>query len=166
MRPMSSFGRPLVSFCRVARIHAQVGAPGVVADGEHPLPGLAAVGGLVDAAVAAGRPQRPLGGDVDDVGVARIDHDAGDVLRALEAEVLPVPAAVGRPVDAVAVGDAALAVVLAGADPDDQRVVGVDGDAADRVGALAVEDRLEGGAGVDGLPHAARGGGGVGGGGG
>ena len=53
-----------------------------------------------------------------------------------------------RLVDAVAVADAALAVVLAGADPDDARVLRVDRDAADRVGALAVEDRRPGGAGV------------------
>ena len=37
------------------------------------------------AALAAGRPERTLGGDVDGVGAARIDQDAGDVLALVEA---------------------------------------------------------------------------------
>ena len=51
------------------------------------------------------------------------------------------PAAVDRLVDAVAVADAALAVVLAGADPDRERILRIDRHAADRVRALPVEDR-------------------------
>ena len=79
------------------------------------------------------------------------------MLGVLEADVLPGLAAVDRPVDAVAVGDAALAVVLAGADPDRERVLRVERDAADRVRALAVEDRRPGRARVGRLPDAARG---------
>ena len=132
--------------------------PVSLADLEHPLPALAAVDGLVEAAVAAGGPQRALGGDPDDVGVPRIDDDACRCARNPPVRpVLPAGAAVDRLVDAVAVGDAALAVVLAGADPDRQRVVGIDGHAADRIRALTVEDRREGGAGVGRLPDAARG---------
>ena len=67
-----------------------------------------------------------------------------------------LPPSIGL-VDAVAVADAALAVVLAGADPDDVRVLRIERDAADRVRAFAVEDRRPGGAGVGGLPDAARG---------
>ena len=130
---------------------------GVLGDREHRRPGLAAVGRLVEAAVAAGRPERALRRDVDGVRVLRVDQDLADVLGALEADVLPALAAVLALVDAVAVADAALAVVLAGADPDDVRVLRVDRDAADRVGALAVEDGRPGGPGVLGLPDAARG---------
>ena len=72
---------------------------------EHLRPGLAAVGGLVEAAVAARRPQRALRGDVDRVAVLRVDDDAADVLGALEADVRPRPAAVLALVDAVAVAD-------------------------------------------------------------
>ena len=75
----------------------------------------------------------------------------------LQPDVLPGLAAVVALVDAVAVADAALAVVLAGADPDDVRVLRVEGDAADGVRTLAVEDRRPGGAGVGRLPHAAGG---------
>src|SRR6185369_1983806 len=130
---------------------------GVLADLQHLLPGLAAVGRLVEAAVAPRAPQRPLRRHVDDVRVARVHDDLADVLARLEPDVLPRGAAVVGPVDAVAVGDTALAVVLTRADPDDERVLRVEGHAADRVRPLAIEDRAPGGPGVAGLPHAPRG---------
>src|SRR5207253_7121363 len=122
-----------------------VGDAGVFADVEDLLPELAAVGGLVEAAVATGRPERALRGDVDDIAVARIDDDLADVLGFGEADVLPRLAAVVGAVDAVAIADATLAVVLAAADPDGLGVFGVEGDGADGVGALAVEEGVPGG---------------------
>src|SRR5262249_25533373 len=74
-----------------------------------------------------------------------------------KADVLPRLAAIVGAVDAIAVADAALAVVLAGADPDGFGVLGVEGDGADGVGALVVEEGVPGGAGVGGLPDPARG---------
>ena len=66
---------------RDLRIHHHVGAAGVLADLDEALrPGLAAVGGLVEAALAAALPQRTGRRHVDHVGIARVDHDAGDVL--------------------------------------------------------------------------------------
>ena len=120
-------------------------------------PGLAAVGGLVEAALAAALPQRAGRGHVDHVGIARVHHDAGDVLGELEADVAEGAAAVFALVDAVAVGDAALVVVLAGAHPDDGGILGIDGDPADGIGAVVVEDRGPGGAVVGGQPDAAGG---------
>ena len=52
----------------------------VGADRQHRLPGLAAVGGLVDTTVAPRRPQRTNRRDVDGVRVARIDDDVANVL--------------------------------------------------------------------------------------
>src|SRR5262249_12278941 len=118
----------------VARVHDHVGDAGVLADVEDLLPELCAVGGLVEPAGAAGGPEGLLGGDVDDVGVARVDDDLADVLGGGQADVAPGLAAVVGAVDAVAVADAALAVVLAGADPDDLGVPRVEGDGADGVG--------------------------------
>ena len=117
----------------IARIEDHVGDAGVVADREHLLPVLTAVGGLVEPAVAAGSPERPLGGHVDDVRVPWVDDDLADMLGLLEAHLLPAFAAVVRAVDAVAVADAALAVVLPGADPDNVRVFLVQDDDADGV---------------------------------
>src|SRR6185312_10348256 len=85
----------------IARIHDQVAGAGVLGDGEHVFPGGAAVGGLEHAAVAARAPERSLGGDIDGVGVARIDDDAADVAGILESHVAPGGAAVVGAVDAV-----------------------------------------------------------------
>src|SRR5205807_10258287 len=102
----------------------------------------------------AGSPERSLGRDVDGARVARVDEDLADVFGRLETQVLPALAAVVGTVDAVAIADAALAVVLAGADPDDVRILGIEDDGADRVGAFVVEDGRPGDAGVVGFPDA------------
>ena len=141
----------------VAGVHDDVGHARVLVDREHGRPGLPAVCRLVEAAVAAGSPQRALGRHVDDVRVLRVNEDLADVLGGLEAHVLPALPAVLAPVDAVAVADAPLRVVLARAHPDHVGVPRVDRDAADRVRPLAVEDRRPGRAAVVGPPHAAGG---------
>src|SRR5205807_1887611 len=58
----------------VLRIEHDVADSRVVTDVKHALPLRAAVDRLVEAALAAGGPQRALRGDVDDVRVARIDQ--------------------------------------------------------------------------------------------
>ena len=141
----------------VARVEQHLVDPGVFVDLEHALPALTAVEGFVQSAVPTGQPERPLRRHVDDVRVSWIDDDLADMLGLLEADVVPALSTVGRFVDAVAVGHRALTVVLARADPDDVRVLRVQGHATDGVGALVVEDRRPGRAGVVGLPHSARG---------
>src|SRR6266446_10166568 len=81
------------------------------------------------------------------------------MLRRFQADVLPALAAVIGAVDAVAVTDAALAIVFAGADPDDIRIPGIERDNADGVGAFIIKDWSPGGARVGCLPNAARSGG-------
>jgi hypothetical protein len=117
----------------IARIEHHLVDAGVVVHVQDAVPRLAAVGGLVEAAIAARAPQRALGSGVHHVAVARINCDLPDVLGVLEPDVRPRLAAVGGPAHAVVVGDAALAVVLAGARPHGERIVRVDRDAADRV---------------------------------
>ena len=58
----------------------QLGRAGVVVDVEDAAPGDAAVGGLVDAALAAGRSTVAQRRDVDDVEVHRVDDDPRDLL--------------------------------------------------------------------------------------
>src|SRR5438105_2547298 len=94
-----------------------------------------------------------------------MDDDLADLEGLLEAHVLPSLAAVGRFVDAVAVGDRVARVRLSGADPDDVLVRRGDADIADGDGALLVElmierdtvvDRLEQSAGRRGNPVGAQ----------
>src|SRR5439155_3934293 len=67
----------------------------------------------------------------------------------------PRSAAIVTFVHAVTVGDGSLRIALAGPDPDDVGMLRVDGDPADRVGALFVEDRLPRRAAIGRLPDAA-----------
>ena len=128
---------------------------------EDAFPGLAAVGGLVQPAIPARAPQRPLRAATKTVSESRGSTMA--IMPMCSDSFSPTffqlaPPSVGL-VDAVAERDAALAVVLTGAGPDDVRVVRIEPQAADRVRRLAVEHRLPGRAAVGGLPDAARGGG-------
>ena len=143
---------------RFQRAHGQHAAAGrSIAARQHFAPRLAAVAGLVDAALVVVVPQMAGGTRVNRVAVLRIDQDPGDVLGILQADIGPVLAAVGRFVDAVADRDAVAHPGLAGAHPHDLRIGGIDGDGADRLHVRLVEHRLEGGAAVDRLPHAAAG---------
>src|SRR5262249_44756736 len=141
----------------IARVHEDVRAAGVLADLDEALrPRLPAVGGLEQAAVAAALPQRTGRCHVYDVRIFGVDHDARDMLGLLQSHIAPGAAAVLALVDAIAVGDAALIVVLAAAHPNHRGILGVDGDSADRVGALVVEDGRPGGAVIVSKPDAAR----------
>src|SRR4029079_2959169 len=81
---------------------------------------------------------------------------APDVPRVREARHLPGVAAIGGLVDPGSPRRALAVVVLAGAHPDDVRVVRRDGDVADRHDVvLIVEEDLPGGAVVRRLPEAA-----------
>ncbi len=143
---------------RVRGVDRQVAGAGLLVDVEDLLPGLPAVRGLEDAALRVLPPLAPQGGDPGDVGIGRMEDDAGDVLGAVEPHVGPGLAGVERAVDAVADRGAVAQVPLAGAHPDDVRVPLEDGDGADRVHRLVVEDRQPGEAAVPRLPDAARGG--------
>ena len=147
--------RARVHDVRALRIERHVGDARVLVDRERGGPRLAAVGRLVEAALAAFREERPLCGDPDDVRIAGIDDDAADVLGRLEADARPRLARVRGLVDAVAEVRAALARVFARAEPEDVRVPGIDDDAAQRERSVVLEDRLERDAAVHGLPHAA-----------
>src|SRR5439155_12028867 len=143
-------------------IHRHHGASGGrIGSLQDLAPRLAAVRRLVDAALVRVAPELARDAHVDGVRFGGVDEDLGDALGLLEAEVGPVLAAVRGSVDAVPDGRAVPRPRLTGADPDHLGVLRVDRDRADRLDRLLVEHRLEGGAGVDRLPHAAAGGAGV-----
>ena len=148
------FIRRRVQHRRVLRVHHEIDDADLGADVEHLLPRGAAVHRPKHAAFLVLRVEVAHRGDVHDVGIRRMDRDARDVVRVLEAHVLPRLARVRRLVDAVARIRAARREGVARADPDDVRVRGRYGDVANRELALPVEHRLERRAVVGRLPHA------------
>src|SRR5262249_41528680 len=118
-------------------------------------PRLAAVRGLVEAALVTVAPKLARRADVDRVRVAPIYQNLCDAFGLLQSDVGPILAAVRGFVDAVANRDAVAGPCFAGADPDDFRVLRINRDRADGLDRLFVEDRLECRAAVDRLPHAA-----------
>src|SRR5215831_2587224 len=73
-------------------------------------------------------------GDVDDVGVGRMDLHAADLAGVSQADVRPCLARVGRFVDAVTGREIATQASLAHPDVDDVRIRLRDGHGADRAG--------------------------------
>ena len=141
----------------IRRIHGDINHARVFADSEHRLPGLAGIGRFIEAAVAAGSPERAFCRHIHHFAIAGINHNPSDVLGFFQPHILPGLAAVFRAVHAVAVSNAALAVALAGAHPYDGGVVGIECDPAHGVRAFPVENRSPGGAVIHRLPHSARG---------
>src|SRR5215470_2657649 len=101
----ASLIRSTVNRVRIVWIDGDVGDACVLADAENALPGLAAIGGFVEATLAARSPQRTLRCDVNDVRVFRIDRDAADVFGSSESDVAPRAPAVVRFINSVAVRD-------------------------------------------------------------
>ena len=132
------------------------GDTGVIVRFQADLPAGTTVSGREQAAFAARRPQRTLRRDMNGAAVTGVDEDVGDVFGGVQAHVVPRRAAIEAAIHAGAPGHMAAADRLAGADPHRFGTVGVDGDAADRIRLLMLEDRRPCRACVGGLPHAAR----------
>src|SRR2546421_1236184 len=130
-------------------------ARGEVRTREDQVPALAAVGRLVEPAIGTVAPELARRAGIDHVGVARIDGDLRDPLGLLQPHAGPALAAIDRLVDAVSDGNGIASPGLAGPDPDDLRVPGIDLYRSDRLDRLLVEDRLERRAAVLALPHPA-----------
>ena len=133
--------------------------PGVFGDIENSLPTVPSIGGPVQAPISPGRPEWSLCGDEHGFRVAGIDPDLADVPRVLEPHIFPGLAAVDGFVNAIAVGHAALRIVLTCPDPHDVGIIRIELDDTDRIRSLAIENRCPGDAIVVGLPEITRGGG-------
>src|SRR5262249_22214164 len=118
-------------------------------------PCLAAVRGLVEAALVTVAPELARSADVYRVRVARVYQNLCDAFVLLQSDVGPVLAPVRRFVDAVANRDAVARPRFARTDPDHFGVLRINRDRADGLDRLFVEDRLECRTSVDRLPHAA-----------
>ena len=141
----------------VRRVHHQVPDPRALVHVQHALPALAAVGGLVDAALLPVAPRRPHGADVHRARVVGVHDDAVDALRPFQPHVPPGVAPVEAPVDAVADARRVARVPFPGSRPHHVRVRGRDRHCADPQHRLLVEHRAPGEPSVAGPPHAAGG---------
>ena len=88
---------------RIVGVHRDVDRARALVPVEHALPRLAAVARAEDAALGVGPMRVPERRDVDGVGILGMDAELADVARALEPEVRPGLARVGRAIHAVAV---------------------------------------------------------------
>ena len=127
---------------RVVQVHHQVHHARERVGVEHLLPGLAAVGRLVNAALRARLPEVAQRRHVGDVGVFRMNANAPDVPRLFQTKMSPRLARVGAAVDAVPPRGALAVVLLARPGPEDVRVRGGDGEVAEGAHRLPLEDRL------------------------
>src|SRR5579864_2763157 len=148
--------RRRVQNVRVRRIHRDIIHPSVFADRQHRLPGLPTVGRLVEPAISARSPQRPLRGHIHDLRVSRINHHPPNVLGLLQPEILPALSPIIRPVNSVAVRDTALRIRFSRADPYHRRIIRIERYPPDRIRCLAVEQGSPCRAVIHGLPQAAR----------
>ena len=85
---------------RIARVQCDVHKTGFIADELDQLPRLAAVSGLVQPAFRIRLPRRAERCDVYSIWVARMHHDAADVLRLLKPHQRPMQSAVGGLINA------------------------------------------------------------------
>ena len=85
-------------------------------------------------------------GGEDSVGIAGIDGEGGNLLAVAQAEVSPGLAGVSGFVDAVADGEVGAVQALAAGHVDDVGIGGSDGDGADRLRGLVIEDGVPGAA--------------------
>src|SRR6185295_8106845 len=105
-----------VDRARVAGLEGEVDGAGVLVLEEHLLPMRAAVARPEDAALGVGTVGVAESGDVDEIGVRRVDEDAADLLAVAQADVRPGLAAVRGLIDAIPLRDVGAHVRLAGAD--------------------------------------------------
>ncbi len=139
----------------IGRIHHQIDATGFTVELDDLFPRLAAVARAKQAASRAWCPQPAQGGDINVIGVARMDDDLADVVGVGQAGVAPGFPRVAGEEDAITPGHAVACVGLARADPDDLGIGGSDGDGTDGSVRRTIENRRPRPTVIARLPHTA-----------
>src|SRR5215218_5287159 len=120
---------------RVDRVEHEIAGAGVLVAVKDQVPRNSAGFATVDAAFFVRTVGVTERGDVDDIGIGRVDAHLGDVAGFGQPEMRPGIAGVGRFVDAVAVGNVTANRCLTHSGVDHVRIGVGDGQRADR-GAL------------------------------
>ena len=152
---LAAFPESCVDGVGVGGVDGDVGSAGVFVDIEDFVPGDAAIGGAEDAAFGISAVGVSEDGCEEAVLIAGVDGEGGDLLAVAEAEVGPAFAGVDGFVDAVADREVGALEAFAAGDVDKVGIGGGDGDGADGLGGLVVEDGEPGAAVVVGFPDAA-----------
>src|SRR5205085_6909428 len=118
------------------------------------LPGGAAIERAKEAALGVRAVRMAEHSDKNAVGIARINGDGTDLLAVAQAEMLPGLAGVGGFVDAIAGREVGAAQSFAAAHVNNFRIGGRDGQRADGLRGLVVENGQPSLAEVGGLPNA------------
>ena len=139
----------------IVRIENHVDRAGLVVLEKHLLPGRAAIAGAEDSPFLVLAVRMAQRRHKNHVRVPRIDNHRADVLRILEARVLPRLASVHRLVNPVAVSDVAANAGFTRARIDHVVVGRGHGNRANRGDRLLIENRLPAHARVRALPHSA-----------
>ena len=140
----------------ILRIHRQHGAAGGrVGAFQNLVPSLSAVRRFVKTAVVAVAPQFSGSAGKHRVAIFRVNDDSDDALRILQTHVGPVLAAIGGFVNTIADGSAVARPRFAGAYPNSLGSGGINGDGADGLHRLFVENRIKGHAVITGLKQSA-----------
>src|SRR6266571_2432198 len=144
-----------IDHLRILWIESEIDRADVVAFEQHLLPGGSAVARAIHASIrirAVGVAER---GNKHDAGIFRIDDDAANLPRIVQADVRPGLPRINGLVHPVAVGNLRAHVCFTRADVDYVRVRRRDTDGADRGDGLRVENWRPGAARVHRLPNAA-----------
>ncbi len=128
----------------------------MLVDVEHLLPGFTAIGGHKHAAFGVGTEGAAQRGNPDGVRVARVDNNSGNLACLAQSQIFPGFAPVARAVDACPHRNAVAGVAFTCAHPYDFGVLRVQGNIANRLGLLLVEQGRPRDAAVGGFPESAR----------
>src|SRR5438477_3369749 len=153
---------PALQHCRLQNawvrwIHLQFNVPGTLATEEHLLPAGAAIPRSKDAPLRIGAVGMAEGGNVDEVRIAWVDANLGDVSRLGKPQMAPRAARVIGAIDAVPVRDVATNVRLTHAREQDVGVGVGHRQRANGTGSeVAVRDVLPEATTIVGFPDATR----------
>ena len=133
-----------VELVRVERVEFDIGPAGFWVHVQNFFPVLTAICGLVDSTVFVFPPQRAQGRGIDDFRIGRMQGDPVDALGPFQPTSLPCFTAVDGLEHAAADRCGVAHIALAGTDPDDVRIVLVDGNRSNRGDRLIIEYRSPG----------------------
>ena len=111
-----------VQFVRVEGVDLDVRATGFLVHVEDFIPALATIGGFEDTALLVFTPQRPQRSGVGNPGLIRVQGDAVDPFRILQADALPALSTIYGLEHAAADRGGVSYIAFSRTDPDDVRV--------------------------------------------